>query len=414
MRKVSIIALALITGFSVAERESAAAPNNRARSSRSAKRKRSASVPERSVTPAAVGPAPEAAPTPEPIATEYRAAELPAVPEPAAPEQVPAAPVLSLEAATSETVLTEETAAAAKSAATIAEIKARWNTSYEKAKDECSGIAKKIDGVKILAGVSTGASALGTLSAGAATVTGIMKTFNDKKIKELDDKVARLANLSAPGNEQALRDALDNNEIANILDDMEKARVEREEAVKKSRTLGTIRTAGSFVAGGTSAVSAVTSFIGVDQLDKIAKDMDSCSAAVREIGFIRSELAAESPNDPDLTMMDEVVGACSGLNSKNIIDIKNKLTATGIVSAVGTATGIAGGITSAIAGSKEKQGASAMKSEKEGGTKGLNLASNILAGVTTATSLGSTVISGITLADLNKNDDRAKDCAGKF
>jgi hypothetical protein len=494
-----------------------------------------------------------------------------------------------------------------QSAALINEITGRYAFSQQKAREFCVGLAKKIDDVKLMAGISTGASGLGTLAAGTALTTGIMKAGNDKKIGEASEKIAELnaenaaldakaagladimegtsRNLAEAQKEykekcnseiprsgesrekcielyhavntlqRTLNSELSSEEIASLrelipetplknyfseekekresaqltvyrikeriqedadkeienikskardykcyitsyysadwagalrhikegdvdsstncrelkrfdpyfekmdlyytqyntvekftsknsggiervrMDDQrqellesmpgQKAKLDKEKAAllaekdalgKKSDTLGTVRTVGNFAAGGTSAVSAATSFVGMSQLDDLIKDMNACDSYVREIKEQRFELADEDPADALLPEMDRIIAACSGLNSSNIQDIKGKMMASGIISSVGAGTGIAGGVTSVIAGGKEKKGADPTLSntKTETGTKGLNLASNILAGVTTATSATSVVLGGVTLAELANNDDTAKACRDAF
>jgi hypothetical protein len=239
-----------------------------------------------------------------------------------------------------------------------------------------------------------------------------MKLANDKKIGAMSVEIERIRELTL--NQDELESAVDNGELAELLDKMDSVKAELAAAQKKSNTLGTVRTVGSFVAGGTSVVSAATSFVGAGALDKLVKDMNACDSYVREIKSQRAELEFVAASDPALEQMDRVIDGCSGLNSRNISDIKSKLTASGIVSAVGAATGIAGGVTSLMAGKREKNGALAAASGKDGGTKELNMASNVLAVATTATSLGSAVIGGVTLADLMKNGEVAEKCKAAF
>jgi len=308
----------------------------------------------------------------------------------------------------------------------VAEIKARYAESNENAQKFCSGLSGKLDVIKVMAGVSTAASAVGTAAAGTAFVTGLIKSSIDKNILEQVKKTAVNANkLITMGekeffsNRDLLKETLQNLKAQIRENDATRARLTREltqleKDINKSRVLGTVRTAGLFVAGGTSAVAATTSFMGASQFDELAKNMNACDSYIKEIKDQRTELAALKSSDQLLTQMDNIVISCSGLNSGNIIDVKSKFLATGIISSVGAATGLAGGITSAIAGHKEKQGALGAQSSKDGGTKGLNVASNVLAGVTTATAATSTIISGITLSDLMKNSEIADACAKAF
>ncbi|MDR2099119.1 MAG: hypothetical protein LBO78_03815, partial [Rickettsiales bacterium] len=176
--------------------------------------------------------------------------------------------------------------------ASISEIKSRYVFSQQKAREFCTGLSGKIDQVKIMAGISTAASGVGTLAAGTALVTGVMKANLDKSIAKNKSGVDTILEIResggiTPENISKVRQALQE-----ISDAKNELGTELSPEQKKSAKLGTVRTVGSFVAGGTSAASAVTSFIGMDQLDKLASDMDECSTAISEIKYHRAELEA--------------------------------------------------------------------------------------------------------------------------
>ena len=58
------------------------------------------------------------------------------------------------------------------------------NDNLAKAKNSCIGIMDELKTIQVLAGVSTGASAVGTLTSGGALASGIVKAGKDKKIEE--------------------------------------------------------------------------------------------------------------------------------------------------------------------------------------------------------------------------------------
>ncbi|MDR1071638.1 MAG: hypothetical protein LBL21_03280 [Rickettsiales bacterium] len=290
----------------------------------------------------------------------------------------------------------------------INEIRGDYQRILENARNACSGIAGGIDKIKIAAGVGIGAGAVGTLAGGAAVVSGVMKAENDKKIDELNQKLKQLSE----GSDQELMAAFADGSIDDALSQLE---TELAAAEKKSQTLGTVRTVGSFVSGGTQAVGAASSFIGLRQLDELADNMDKCNKAVKEIDNLRLRAQIEIPDESaTIADMARITNGCGRLDSGNIRSIKGQLTASGVIMAVGGVLGVAGGATSAVAGGKEKAGASAVAAGKDGGTKELNTASNVLAGASAATALAGTIISGVTLAGLMKNGDIAKKCEEVF
>ena len=175
---------------------------------------------------------------------------------------------------------------------------------------------------------------------------------------------------------------------------------------KQSQTFGNIRTAGAFVAGAGGTVGAITSFSGTKTLDDLILNMNACDFHIQDIKKLKDELSFAEPDDSTLSEMNRVIENCKGMSSKNIAEVKSKLRAAGILSIVGAAAGITGGITSAAAVSQEKQ--------KSQDAKKLNMAANISSGVATAGNLGGAILSGATLSGLNKNSAVAKACAGAF
>jgi glycerol-3-phosphate dehydrogenase len=171
--------------------------------------------------------------------------------------------------------------------------------------------------------------------------------------------------------------------------------------------LGVGRTITSFVSGATAATSAIASFVGVATLDGLIREMNACDSYVREIASLRTELAAEAPADRLLAQMDDIVTSCSGLNSRNITDVRGRMIATGVISATGAVTGTAGGIVSAVAGSSSGP-------QGNRGTPGQNIATTVLTGATAATGVASTVLSGTVLSGLQRNADVAARCASAF
>jgi hypothetical protein len=117
-----------------------------------------------------------------------------------------------------------------------------------------------------------------------------------------------------------------------------------------------------------------------------------------------SELRFAAPDDAGLAQMKSIVDNCKGMSSNNIADVKGKMKAAGIISAVGAAAGVVGGVTSIVANKKD---------EEERGNK-MNMVSNISSGVATVGNLGGAILSGTVLAGLNKNGDIAKTCADSF
>jgi len=270
-----------------------------------------------------------------------------------------------------------------------------------------------------MAGIGIASGVLGTVGGGAAAVTGFMKYGKDDKISGVsnpNDKLARLRRLVGGSVDELVAAANELRELIVYFNNDNKDRIAKDLAElanidkvkKESQTLGNVRTIGAGVAGATGAVGAVTSFAGTATLDKLIEDMNACDSYVREIESQKTELAFAAPDDATISQMNKIIESCKGMSSKNIADIKSKLKAAGIISAIGAAAGIAGGITSAMAVSKEKD-----PNNKED-TKGLNMVANITSGAAAAGNLGGAILSGVTRSGLIKNGDIADKCKAAF
>jgi hypothetical protein len=310
----------------------------------------------------------------------------------------------------------------ARADAAVDEIIGRYNVSLGKARTFCTALPEQINKVKLMAGISVGAGALGTIGGGTAVVTGVIKWTNDKKIDETVDPAkirARAEELQAKSNAKTITPQESQELVVltkHIQDNKGKfPQVEKDlKAAKNSSiTMGNVRTIGAAVSAVGGGVGAATSFGGLKTLDDLIANMNACDSYVQEINRQKMELTFAAPDDPTIARMDAIIKNCDGMSSKNIASVKSKLKISGIFSAVGAAAGVAGSITSAVAVSKEKGGASATASGKNG-TKCLNMAANISSGVATVGNLGGAILSGTVLAGLNKNSGIAEACAGSF
>ena len=204
------------------------------------------------------------------------------------------------------------------------------------------------------------------------------------------------------------RDAIQNE----LSEEYNKLKQEVDDETKKSKTLGNVRTGLMAGATVTSAVSTGTSIGATVNADKLAKKMSDCNQKLYELRIAKSELEALESSDKSAVEAGEnatrILGACTGYNKNNINTVKNKMTASAIISGIGTATGATGTITSAMANSKKVREDDSEKGKKK--EKNLNLTANIMAGITTGTSLSTTVISATAIADAKKDSKMAEEC----
>ncbi|MBD5405390.1 hypothetical protein HDR59_02460 [bacterium] len=294
-------------------------------------------------------------------------------------------------------------------------------------KNSCSGIKKDLDSIFGLNVATTVVSGVGTLTSGGALTTGIIKSVKDKKIEENKQQSSDIKKLLEMSDEE-FDQAILSGEVSNVLDglpstatkeDIEKKQTALQKEIDKdtklSQTLGNVRTglmAGSIA---TSAVSTGTSIASSINAKKLAEKMKSCNNAIDELKMAKSQflsdiddLDVEPSKSAVYTKADDILKACKGYDKDNIKQVQTMSTASAVTSGIGTATSIAGTITSAMANSKNVRNAEGDEAEKK--EKNLNLASNIMAGISTGTSGASTVLSAISISKAKKDSEMAEEC----
>ena len=289
-----------------------------------------------------------------------------------------------------------------------------------KVKNSCSGIKKDLDSIFGLNIATTVSSGLGTLASGGALVTGIMKAKTDKTIDELQaeiDKI-KLVEERAKGLSDKPEELLEQLRIIMPELDADVSALESQIAdeTKKSKTLGNVRTglmAGSIA---TSAASVGTSIASSVNAKKLAEKMKDCNTSVDELKVAKSQFTSDVSDVDDFDIekntvyikASDILNACKGYDNDNIKQLQTMSTVSAVTSGIGTATSVAGTITSAFANSKkvrEATGEDAAKKEKN-----LNLTSNIMAGITAGTSGTSTVLSAVSINKAKKDSDMAEKC----
>ena len=202
---------------------------------------------------------------------------------------------------------------------------------------------------------------------------------------------------------------------------------------KKSIVLGNVRTGLMAGATLTSAISTGTSIGSTLTATKLAEKMSSCNSDLKALKIAKATAEAEEVPDtnPAVQKATKILSACTGYDENNIKSLKNLTIANSIVSGIGTVAAGAGTVTSAMANSQKIREGSAKDSsiliystdksktndeegdKKQGGMskeKKLNLASNILAGVTLGTSATSTTLSAVQISKAKKDSEMAEKC----
>ncbi len=303
----------------------------------------------------------------------------------------------------------------ARTASNSEEIKTAKNnlaTKIDETRMACSDIKHNLDTIFGLSVATTVSSGLGTVAAGSALAVGIVKSVKDKKIEEKEAQLSFLTsktdNLSEDPEE--LREQL--GQILPELDDeYSRLKKEIEEDTKKSKVLGNIRTGLMAGATATSLVSTGTSIGATVTASKLAEKMSSCNAKLSELKIAKNTLIAvleDAERPSTIATADNILNACTGYDEANIKTLKTTMTASAVVSGIGSAVAGAGTVTSIMANTDKTRNDNSEKGQKK--EKALNLTTNILAGVATGTSGASTVLSATAISRAKKDSEMAGNC----
>lgn len=324
----------------------------------------------------------------------------------------------------------------------------------------CGGIKKSLDTIFGLSVATTVSSGLGTVAAGGALATGIAKAVKENEDGKIDKKLKEDREIK----EEILKDYLNghswdwiekdmimdgvmNDDISKITEasklickDMvdgdkkdycskmvitkftseyldngwkvyykEKLKeFSNDKDNKEAKTLGNVRTGLMAGATATSAVSMGTSLGATLTAKKLAEKMEACNEVISNLKMAISVAEAEEVDAEKLVKAREITSVCTGFDRDNIKTLKTTMTASAVVSGIGTATASAGTVTSILANSEKVRGDNSDRGKKK--EKKLNLVSNIMAGVTAGTSGASTVLSATAIKKAKQDSEMAERC----
>ena len=268
----------------------------------------------------------------------------------------------------------------------------------------CSGINSKMDHLKLMAGINTGIGAVGTVTGAVALGTGIAKEKVDQDYETLKAKIAE--KIKADTNPE-VHYLVDRDKFYKQIDDFLKSHTDKVKDVKtestklkeledKSKTLGNVRTGMLAANTATSVAGAVISSQN-KTTGSIKEAIDKCMSATDDL---RESMMQARMDGQDTTIAKRIVDACSEYKSADLSKIDKLATGSTVSSSIGAVAGGVGMITSIAANTD-----STRKDDSKDGKakeKNLNTASNVLSGVTTATSAVSTVLNGVQIATIKK------------
>ncbi len=319
------------------------------------------------------------------------------------------------------------------------------NDAIEIVRTQCRGISAKMEGIKKMAGIGTAVNAVGTVAGAGGVAAGVVKyntdvsmaktmgekAATDELLRKLKEKELSPENQLAlkkdivlsPDFEKNLQALVDELNAEESVQDKQKTLTEHSaelqnkinEQQKKSITAGNVRT-------GLFAVDTVSNVTGAVVSSKTVADKDFieqiklCTESMDVLRNARTRLKVENGADSAPASMErsqKILDKCSEYEYVNVQQLNNLGKGAMISNSVGAATGTVATITSALGNDKKL---SEMDFKTEDGIKQINkyekvnVASNIIGGVTAAASLSGTVLNASQIKTAKQILNIAQEC----
>jgi len=256
---------------------------------------------------------------------------------------------------------------------------------FEATRITCSGISDEIAKVANISKANTAVTAVGTVAAGGALIAGIKKSQEDEEIERLVKAICDVGGCSADGVEKMTNEQF----FMNVLQPMAEI-AELQQRIEKSKKLGNWRT--GLMAGtiGTNLASAIMSGLNINQSD-LVQHISACNEMIKSIPDMENELkrAGVNPNEYQVVkQLGSVRTWCNQIDVKDIEKIEKQMKGVMGTSIAGTAIGVVGVGTSAVANSDKYMDVDNklnMNNKDKKKEKALNTTANVMAGANIAT-----------------------------
>ena len=277
----------------------------------------------------------------------------------------------------------------------------------------CVNIDENLHELKVLAGVNTGVTAVGTGLGIGATATGLAKASVDANIEKLLDTMwdisAQYEGQLPTENQkeefvQNFQRKLQNKKWGSLQETDQDLISEIQRLEEKSKKLGNWRT--GLLAGNTvtNVAGAIISSKTINK-DDINGQIDTCIAATKELN---NAINAARMNGEDVTEAKQIYNACRDYAYVDMSPIDKRGKGAMISSSIGAGLGGIGTITSGVANSdKIRNDDTESGKQKE---KDLNTTSNILAAGATVASATATVFNATQIAAIKKVAEVSQKC----
>ena len=284
------------------------------------------------------------------------------------------------------------------------------NTALQNTYKACVGIDDDLHDMKVLAGINTAVTGVGTGLGVGATATGFVKASKDKQVEVKLDKLREIEQKNPGANSsdtewQSFSESLQS-ELTTARQEIERYQAEIAELNKESKNLGNWRTgllAGNTVTNVAGAVIASKTI----NKDDLQGQIDACISATK---VLNNAIMQAYLNGEDTSEAKQIYEACREYEYVDISPINKRGTGAMVASSVGAGLGGIGTITSGIANSdKTRNDNSDSGKQKE---KNLNTASNVLSVGATAASVTATVFNATQIAAIKKVAKVSEACTG--
>ena len=277
----------------------------------------------------------------------------------------------------------------------------------------CVGIDDNLHELKVLAGINTAVTSVGTAAGVGAAATGFVKAAKDKEIDKLEALLQKMQEISAqyqgetPTAEQKKNFFAEfNNAYSTAIQDLTTAQDHIDELTKKSKTLGNWRT--GLLAGNTATNIAGAAIAGTNRVDSdLQSQIEKCKSSVVNL---RGAIMQAHINGSDVSEAETIASACGEYDYVDISKINKRGTGAMVASSVGAATGLAGTVTSGVANSNNVRDNNTPEGKQH--EKNLNTAANILSVGATASSLTATVFNATQISAIKQVATVAEKCTG--
>ncbi len=283
-------------------------------------------------------------------------------------------------------------------------------------KNNCIGISTELDDLKKMAGINTAVSGIGTVTAGGALATGIIKSKKDSEIESYEESLKKLSSIKTDDkgldyinlSKEDIEKSIQQNKEKINENSIKELQEKKDELEEKSEKLGNIRT--GLMAGDTAINIAGAVISGKNKIKgDLNNQITGCIQSVKVLSRAKQQARIEGTITQEETLnIDKIIDACNEWEYLDISKINNKASGAMTSNIIGATSGFIGTITSATANTKKiRQDDTSEGKEKE---KHLNTASNVLAGTSGGASLVSTILSATQINAINKASEIAQKC----